>query len=212
MARARHASGAQRLDREAPKQGSPSHSDVFLKLDRLISARVEEQRRQQAKAKERNRGPARFQADEHEQAAAEFSQNDKRQQPTVNPMGLDIVGDAGIARDLPGALDDKNLGQHRPGKRTERASPLDKEIEVGVKSARLNRRRDPSSRILRLRHRGSSAGPARAVFALARVGQVPTRARAPLSAPRPNPRNTHSPYRKASRPSTIALWEAHSCP
>jgi hypothetical protein len=50
---------------------------------------------------------ARFQADEHEQAAAEFSQNDQRQQPTVNPMGLRIVGDAGITRDLPGALDDK---------------------------------------------------------------------------------------------------------
>jgi hypothetical protein len=26
-------------------------------------------------------------------------------------MGLHIVGDAGITRDLPGALDDKNVGQ-----------------------------------------------------------------------------------------------------
>jgi hypothetical protein len=36
-----------------------------------------------------------------------------------------------------------------------------------------------------------------AVFALARVGQVPTRARAPPSAPRSNPRNTNGPYRRA---------------
>ena len=50
-------------------------------------------------------------------------------------MRLHIVGDAGITRDLSGALDDKNVGQHRPGERTERASPPDKEIEVGVKSA-----------------------------------------------------------------------------
>jgi hypothetical protein len=58
-------------------------------------------------------------------------------------MGLHIVGDAGITRDLPGALDDKNVGQHRPGKQTERASPPDKEIEVGVKSARLNQEARP---------------------------------------------------------------------
>jgi hypothetical protein len=89
MARARHASSDQAPGpRSAKIKEAHGHSDVFLKLDRLISARVEEQRRQQAKAKELNRGPARFQADEHEQAAAEFSQNDQRQQPTVNPMGL----------------------------------------------------------------------------------------------------------------------------
>ena len=112
-------------------------------MDRLISARVEEQRRQQAKAKKRDRRPPRLQAEEHQQAAAEFSQNNQRQQPAVNPMGLHIVCDAGITRDLPGALDDKNVGQHRPGKQTERTNPPDKKIEVSVKSTRLDRRRDP---------------------------------------------------------------------
>jgi hypothetical protein len=49
MARARHASSDQAPGpRSAKARKPPGHSDVFLKLDRLIGARVEEQRRQQA--------------------------------------------------------------------------------------------------------------------------------------------------------------------
>jgi hypothetical protein len=76
---------------------APGHGDVFPKLDRVISARVYEQRRQQTKAKKRNRGPARFQAEEHQRAAAEFGQNNRRQQPPIHP---DVTGN------LANALDD----------------------------------------------------------------------------------------------------------
>ena len=85
---------------------------------RLIRAEVEKQRRQQTVAREGDRRPARLPAEEHRQAAAEFGQNDQRQQPPVNSVGLHIVGDAGVACDLPDALDYEDVSQHRPGKQT----------------------------------------------------------------------------------------------
>ena len=49
---------------------------------------MEEERRQDAEAEKRDRRPPRLQAHEHKQAAPEFGENDERQQPPVDPVGL----------------------------------------------------------------------------------------------------------------------------
>ena len=65
----------------------PRHGDVLTEMYRLIRTQVEKERRQQTVARKGNRRPARLQAKEHQKAAAEFGQNDQRQQPPVNSVG-----------------------------------------------------------------------------------------------------------------------------
>jgi hypothetical protein len=135
-------SGRDRARRPATKAAdcqrkeAAGHGDVLLQFYDLIGGGVEEQRGQQAKAEERNRRPARLQA---------------KEQPAVNPVGLHIGGDAGVARDLPGALEDENSSQHRAGKQPERAAQRERKLRSaskarpptgGAASARVYRTRD----------------------------------------------------------------------
>ena len=106
---------------------------------RLIRAEVEKQRRQQTVARKGDRRPARLPAEEHQQAAAEFGQNDQRQQPPVNSVGLHIVGDAGVARDLPDALDNENVSQHRPGKQPSGPAPRYRKLRFASKVSACRR-------------------------------------------------------------------------
>src|SRR5579863_4701098 len=70
-------------------------------------------------------------------------------------MRLHIAGDAGIAANFLGALEDENVSQHRTGDEPQRASPADKEIEVRVESPPARSRRGVFARGLRLRHHDS---------------------------------------------------------
>ena len=60
---------------------------------------MNEERSQEAEAEKRNRRPARRQADEHEQAAAEFGQDHERQEPGVDAVRPHVVCDAGVFGD-----------------------------------------------------------------------------------------------------------------
>ena len=113
--------GAGAVNRQREK--APGHGDVLPHFDRLIRAEVEEERRQQAKAEERDRRPARLQADEHKQAAAELGQNDERQKPPVDAVGLHVADDARVVRDFLDPLDDENVSEHCAANEAERARP-----------------------------------------------------------------------------------------
>jgi len=60
MARAPRVQRSDARTEKRQRSEAPSHGDVFLKPDCLLSARTEEQRRQQTKAEKRNSGPERF--------------------------------------------------------------------------------------------------------------------------------------------------------
>jgi hypothetical protein len=68
-------------------------------LNRLSGARVEERAHQQAK-KPKSAIAAHRVLNPNSTGKPEFGQNDQRQQPPIDSLGLHVVGDASVSSDL----------------------------------------------------------------------------------------------------------------
>src|SRR3984957_7197037 len=106
----RPGAGTEGREREEPA----GDGDVLAEVVRLVGAHVEEERREQAEAHERNRRPAGLDANQHENTAAEVSQDDERQEGRRDAALTHIVAHLGVVRDLVPAIHEESLAPGGP--------------------------------------------------------------------------------------------------
>ena len=98
---------------------------------RLVRAHMEKERREQAEAHERNRGPARLEADEHENPTAEVGQDDERQESRSDAVS-GSYSHLGVVRDLIPAVLEEDVNEHRSSQEDERPGEAAQERQIPV--------------------------------------------------------------------------------
>src|ERR1700691_989471 len=114
-------------------------------------------------------------------------------------MGLHVFGDAGVAGDLPEALDDEDVGEHHAREEPKRARPAGNKIEVGVESPPLAGDAAPPRVYCACDILLPPAEATRCDCPACVAQTLMTKARAPPSAQEPDPGNIRSLYCKSSR-------------
>src|SRR3984957_3576614 len=120
--------GTEGREREEPA----GDGDVLAEVVRLVSAHVEEERREQAEACERDRRPAGLDANQHENTAAEVSQDDERQEGRGDAVLAHVVAHLGIVRNLVPAIHEEDVDEHRSRQEDERPGEATQEREICV--------------------------------------------------------------------------------
>ena len=116
------------------EQEPARHGEILLELDRLARGEVEDERRQETEAGERDRRPARLQAGENEKAAAELGQDHERQEHGRDAVLAHVVRDADVSRDLSEPFDDEDIRHHRAREKNDGTGEAAQERKVRVRS------------------------------------------------------------------------------